>query len=286
MDMIAYRGVNMDIRKEKLSIKNQSAVKALDIIEILADNIEPMRLQDIAGQLGMNTSTVLRFLVSLDSCGYVRQNKENLKYQLTFKICSIANKVSENIHLNDLAQPYMKNIAGRFGESVCLALEQDMSVVYIGVLQLPGQMLRSTQRVGNRAPLHCTGTGKLMLVNHDEIYLDALIAGQGLTRLTPNTIIDKQGLQAELAAVRQQGYALDREECEIGSNCLAAPIRDFTGKIIAAISVTGPTTRLTEAKMRENIDFILEQAADLSQLLGFESANESSEEQSERGGIS
>ena len=259
----------MNAHVDKLSIKNQSALKALDIVEVLAAAGEPMRLQDVASRLAMSASTVLRFLISLQSRGYVRQDPDTLKYSLTYKICAIANQVSENIHLNDLAQPFMKKIANQFQESVCLALEQNMAVFYIGVLQLPNQMLRSTQRVGNQAPMHCTGTGKLMLLNHDDDYIDALIAGKGLPSFTAFTITDKERLLADLATIRRQGYALDREECEIGSNCLAVPIRDYTGKIVAAISVTGPTTRLTPEKIAANLDFLLAQAAELSSVLGF-----------------
>lgn len=254
---------------EKPSLKNLSAVKALDVLEVLASHPEPMRLQDLAGQLQMNPSTALRFLVSLETCGYVRQDPETSKYRLTLKICAMANKVSENIRLQELAQPFMKKIASRFQESVCLAVERDFAVVYIGVLQLPNQTLRSIQQIGNRAPMHCTGTGKLMLLNHDPDYLDQLIASKGLPQFTPHTIIGRQRLLEELAAVRRQGYALDREECELGSNCLATPIRDYTGQIAAAISVTGPAARLTEAKMRENLPFLLEQADELSGFLGY-----------------
>lgn len=257
-------------QKEKLSHKNLSAVKALDIIEVLANQAEPIRLQDIAAQLQMNSSTVLRYLVSLETCGYVRQDPETLKYRLSLKICAIANKVSENSRLQDIARPFLKEIAIQFNESVCLALEQDLAIVYISVFLLPNQTLRSIQRVGNRAPMHCTGTGKLMLLNHDEVFLDQLIAGRGLPGFTPNTLTDRQRLLDELAAVRRQGYALDREECEIGSNCLAAPVYDYTGKIIAAISVTGPTARLTAARMQENLPYLLEQTRKLSAILGYE----------------
>ncbi len=259
----------MENEKTKLSLKNQSAVKALDIVELLADNVEPMRLLDISEQLKMNASTALRFLASLVACGYVQQNPDTLKYYLTFKICAIANKVSENIHLYDIAQPFMKRVADKYDESVCLAIEQDMTVVYIGVMQRPDHMLRSMQRIGNRAPMHCTGVGKLLLLNHDEAYIDKMIESKGLTSFTSNTITTRQGLLDELAGARELDYAYDKEECEIGAHCIAVPIRDYTGKVIAAMSITGPTSRLTEEKMNEHIPFLLLQANELSELLGY-----------------
>jgi DNA-binding IclR family transcriptional regulator len=260
----------MENEKAKGPLKNQSTVKALDIIELLAYNIDPMRLQDISESLKMNASTALRFLESLAACGYVKQNPETLRYYLTFKICSIANKVSENIHLYDIAQPYLKRVSAQFDESVCLAIEQDMTVVYIGVVQRPDQMLRSMQRIGNRAPMHCTGVGKLMLLNHEDEYIDKMIESKGLQAFTANTITTREQLQKEIARIREQGYSWDDEECEIGANCIAVPIFDYTRKIIAGMSVTGPTSRLTKEKMRELIPFLLEQAQELSRILGYD----------------
>jgi DNA-binding IclR family transcriptional regulator len=260
----------MKFQKEKLSSKNQSAVKALDIIELLANQTEPMRLQEISTQLKMNVSTALRFLISLTECGYVQQDQESLKYYLTFKICSLANKVSENIHLYHIALPFMKKVAERLDESVCLAIEQDMAVVYIGTLSRPNQMLRSMQRIGNRAPMHCTGVGKLLLLSHDENYIDQMTALKGLTSFTPNTITTRERLLDELSSVRRQDYAFDMEECELGAYCIAVPIRDYTQKVIAGLSVTGPSTRFTEERVHENIPFLTEQAKKLSRLLGYE----------------
>ena len=240
----------------------------MKIIELLAQNHEPMRLQDIAQALDSNASTVLRFLVSLEECGYVAQNPITLQYYLTFKICSIANMVSSEIHLFDFAQPYMKQISKRFEESVCLALEEDMTVVYIGVVPGPDQMLKTMQRIGNRAPMHCTGVGKLLLLNHDEGYINKLIAEKGLTSFTEKTITTKKQLMEELQEVRSRQYAFDNEECEVGARCIAVPIRDYTQKIIAGLSVTGTIFRMTDEKIAENLDFLMETADKISQLLG------------------
>lgn len=260
----------MDIQKEKSTLKNKSAVKALDVIEYFAScNNEPMRLQDIAESLSMNASTVLRFLTALCECGYVKQDPHTLRYSLTFKICSIANKVSTNIHLYDMALPIMKQIAATYNESVCLAIEQDMTVVYIGIVQGPDQMLRTMQRIGNRAPMHCTGVGKLLLLDHKEEDIDRMIEEKGLTVFTQNTISTKEALLDELNNVRQNGYAFDNEECEIGAKCIAVPIRDYTRKIVACISVTGPIFRMTDEKLSQNMDYIVTQGLELSNMLGY-----------------
>lgn len=260
----------MEPLRKKATLKNKSAVKALDVIKFLADgNNEPMRLQDIAAGLSMNVSTVLRFLTALCECGYAQQDPHTLRYYLTFKICSIANKVSANVHLYDIALPVMKKVSAVFSESVCLAIEQDMTVIYIGIVEGPDQMLRTMQRIGNRAPMHCTGVGKLLLLNHSEEDMDRMIAEKGLTVFTGNTISTREGLIKELNAVRQKGYAYDNEECEIGARCIAVPIRDFTRKIVACISVTGPIFRMTDEKINGNLKNLLEQARELSNTLGY-----------------
>ena len=255
-------------QSDKPTAKNYSAEKTMRMIELLARNRNPMRLQDIAQALGSNSSTVLRFLVSLMGCGYVAQNPATLQYYLTFKICSVANMVSEEIRLFDISQAYMKQISERFGESVCLAIEENMRVVYIGFISGPDQMLRTMQRIGSRAPMHCTGVGKLLLLDHDEGYINKLIAEKGLPSFTEKTIVSKGQLMETLQIVRKNQYAFDNEECEIGARCIAVPIRDYTQKIIAGLSVTGPIFRMTDEKIQKNLSFLIQTADKLSKLLG------------------
>ncbi|MDL2319386.1 IclR family transcriptional regulator [Eubacteriales bacterium OttesenSCG-928-A19] len=255
------------------AVSNQSAAKTLAVIEHLAarDN-QPQRLQDIAGELSMSASTAFRFLQALAASGYVQQDPASSRYFLTTKICSVAHSVSSNIHLHDLALPIMKALAADWGESVCLAIEQDMTVVYVGVVQGPDQMLRTMQHIGNRAPMHCTGVGKLLLLNYTEDEIDTLIARKGLPALTGNTLTTREALIAELAAVRDRDCAYDNEECEIGARCIAVPARDYTKRVVAALSVTGPIFRMTDDRLRERMDSILAARDALSALLGYDAA--------------
>lgn len=260
----------MQEENKKLSKKNQSVEKVLSIIELLSDKMKPMRIQDIAKELDMNSSTVVRFLATLVSHGYVAQDRETLKYYLTYKICTIANKVSSNIEIRDILQPFSKAIAAVFNESVCIAIEQNMSMVYIDVIEGQNQMLRAMHRIGNVAPMHCTGVGKLLLLNHDETYIDKMIAQKGLTKFTDNTITTKKELMNELDKIRMQGYSLDNEECEIGAKCVAVPVKDFTGKAVAGISITGPISRMNEIITEKNIEYLKETAHRASKKLGYE----------------
>ncbi len=252
------------IDKNNPSHFNQSAEKTMRIIEFLADNNRPMRLIDIAGNLGLNTSTTLRFINTLVTLGYMEQEPASSKYFLTYRICSIANKIYSETSLRDIAGPYLKDLARKAGESVCLAVEQSRQVVYIDVADGPDQMIRGMQRIGSIAPMHCTGIGKLLLLNYTEAELDALITEKGLTGYTNNTIVTKEKLMEELDKVRENGYAFDNEECEIGARCIAFPIYDFTHKIIAGFSITGPFNRISDAFIKRHLPLLKSIAGEIS----------------------
>ncbi|WP_229717087.1 IclR family transcriptional regulator [Paenibacillus aceti] len=247
-----------------------SSEKLLSILELLAEIGEPIRLLDISKELGINNSTTLRFLNTMMKCGYVAQDPETLKYYLTYKICNIANKVSSKTNIRSIAADYLKEITKIFGESVCLSLEQDMKVVYIDVVEGPDQMIRSMQRIGNVAPLYCTAVGKVFLTQYSEKQLDHYVEICGLSRITPKTLTSKQQLLDELELVKKNGYAIDEEECEIGARCVASPIYDYSGKIIAGVSVTGPVTRFTQSFIADRVEYLLKATHDISIKLGYD----------------
>ncbi|MDR2933192.1 MAG: IclR family transcriptional regulator [Oscillospiraceae bacterium] len=248
---------------------NQSSTKLLHLIEVLSRQPEPCRLQDIARESGMNPSTALRFLSALQSMHYVAQDIDSGRYYLTFKLCAIAQNITSHMSIRSISMPFLRNVSHIFSESCNLAVENDMSVMYVEVANDPHKTLMSTQRIGNVAPLHCTGVGKLMLSGFTYAELEQYIAIKGLPRLTPHTITTLDGLEAELAQIRKLGYAFDNEECEVGARCIAAPIRDYTGRIIAGISVSGPTVRMSDAHIFTHLPYLIETAAQLSIRLGW-----------------
>lgn len=117
--------------------------------------------------------------------------------------------------------------------------------------------------------MHCTGIGKLLLLEYSPSQMDAFISSEGLPRFTENTLTTKESLFKELDTIRQQGYAVDNEECEIGARCLAVPIRNYTGKIVAGISVTDPVTRLNEEAIYNKIDSFIEIGKAASRAIGY-----------------
>ena len=255
---------------EKATQPNQSSEKLLTLIEALSEQDEPTRLQDLAKLLSMNPSTALRFLTSLQNKGYVAQDEETGRYFMTYKICNIANNITARMGIRRICAPYLRSISHIFNESANLAIERDMQMVYIEVVNGPNQMLTTRQRIGNIAPMHCTGVGKLVLLDYTEQQLDQMIARRGLQKFTDNTLVTKEQLCRELEEIRRCGYAFDNEECEAGARCIAAPIRNYTGKTVAGISVSGPTTRMTDANIFGKLPYLLNVAQQISERLGYQ----------------
>lgn len=248
---------------------NNSLQKALQIIEFMAESKGPLRLQDIAAGVGYPASTVIRFLNTLMKYGYVNQDKDTLKYSLSFKFCKIANQISSQLSIRDIIKPYLLELSNKCEESACLAIEENMMALYIDSVEGPDSILKTTQRIGKSAPLHSTGVGKILLLNYSNEELDTLIAQKGLLQLTKHTITTKEALLAELDKTRKRGYAIDDEECEIGARCIAAPVKDYTGKIIASISVSGPVSRMTMHKIDYIAKTIMSYSDKISRELGY-----------------
>lgn len=258
---------------ERTTKSNQSLEKALQIIEFMAEHRKPVRLQMIAEALSFPASTTLRFLATLEKKKYVKQDPDTLRYYLTYKLCKIGNLISSSHKVRDIARPYLMELVEKVSESACLAIDDDGKALYIDVVSGPANILRVMQRIGKEAPLHCTGVGKLLLQNYDNNELNELLSKTGMEQLTHNTIVSPEELKMELEKVRQLDYAIDDEECEIGARCVAAPIRNYTGKIVASISVSGPVSRMTFQKI-ELIKNKLKLTADkISSDLGYEESS-------------
>jgi len=255
-------------RLEKCSAGNQSTLKALYILEYFGGRRnEPARLAEIARALHMNPSTAARFLASLAACGYVRQDPDTQRYALTAKLCTLAQTVQKGLDVRALAEPCLRELSARFDESACLAVEKDMEVVYVLTVPNASSVLRTTKRIGSLAPMHCTGVGKLLLLEKEPSYIDGLIAVKKLTAFTEKTITTRERLLQELTLVRHRGYAVDDEECETGVMCIAVPIYDCTDRIVAAMSLTGPAERMN-AWTDGDRKYLMERAAALSRELG------------------
>ena len=263
--------------KNSSSQTNQSSEKLLNMLEIMSQQDEPMRLHEIAQLCNLNSSTALRFITALQRKQYVAQSIDTGRYYCTFKICALAENIRSSLSVRTVAMPYIRNIAQAFSESCNLCIDDDMRVLYVETVLGPNKTLMSTSRIGHIAPLHCTGVGKLFLSEYSALQLERFFQVVGLKKLTDKTITDEEELRRELALVRERGYAIDNEECEDGVRCIAVPVRDYTGYPIAGISVSGPAVRMSNEHIFSNLEYLLQMSEQVSTQMGWRSITNAKE---------
>lgn len=254
----------------KLSKVNQSVGKSIQIVEAMARAKGPMRLQDVAKNCGMPPSTVMRMLHTLMLCGYVNQDPHTQHYSLSLRFAWLGSLVSEQTNLKDMAHPFLVELAHRCQETVCLSCEAEMEAECADVVGGPDGILMVSQRVGERMPLHATASGKLLLLNFSGQKMNEYVAASGLKAMTAHTMATRELLQDNLEEIRRTGYALEDEEWELGVRGVAAPVRNYSGRIVAGLSVSGPTTRMSDARMEELIPLVTAAAGELSRRLAYE----------------
>ena len=236
--------------------------RALDILLALYHNNGEMGVSELARDLDLYKSTIHRSLASLEYKGFVQKNPENGKYWLGMKVCAMGLLVGEKFSLADVVRPYAKELFEAYGEVVNVSvLDRDPEVGYKSVIILKefskSKVLSVNPGVGSSSDLHISSIGKSLLAFSKDIDLMSY-AEQPLKRYTENTIVSWEGMMAELKKIRQQGYAVDNEEQEIGLYCIGAPILDKRGNAIAAISISGPTVRMKREDLDEKIQKVVE----------------------------
>ncbi|MBI5095292.1 MAG: IclR family transcriptional regulator [Candidatus Hydrogenedentes bacterium] len=240
--------------------------RTLRLIEGLSQNPNGKGIVQLAGETNLPPSTVHRALQTLFKAGYVTQEKASGHYRLTTKLLEVSRQGVVNRTLRQAALAPLSNLRDATHESAHLAILDSGSVVTV-------ESFMSTERniiecrVGERLPVHCNSVGKCLLAFLGEASLNRVLGEIELTRYTPQTICTLTGLKSELETVRLRGYALDWDEYETGIRCVAAPVRDPFNSVVAAVGISGPSSRITE-KVLPNLTTCVVAAADtISQAL-------------------
>ena len=245
----------------------KSLVKALSILEVLADEEPPYTLTQLSRRLHLHVSTVHRLLVNLVRRGFVEEDTVAGGYQLSYRVLRMGLRVLDRLDFRRAAQPLLRDLNLRTQETVHLAILQETRAISIEKFVSP-QPVGLDARLGGVAPLHCTGVGKTLLAYQGEGLLNQIVQAPGLTRMTAHTITALPQLRRELERIREQGYALDQEEAVEGLCCVAGPIFNHTGQIVAAFSVAGSATRMTPARLPEIAQMVRETSQQISYRLG------------------
>lgn len=223
-------------------------------------------VSDLARRLDIAKSTAHRLLATLADEGLLEQDPDSGRYRLGLAVFDLAAAV-QGRDLHEAALPTMTDLRNHSGETVQIAVLDGREVVYVERLDSPNT-LRLFLEVGRRNSAHCTGCGKALLAFSPPDVVDRLLSGWRLPPKTPHAITTIAALRAELEATRERGYARNLHESEIGVISVAAPIRDITGRVIAAISVAGPSDRLEQYEFRL-AQATMEAAATISRRLGY-----------------
>jgi DNA-binding IclR family transcriptional regulator len=246
----------------------QSVERTLDILEALVELGSEVGLVEISQAVSLPLATVHRLLGTLIQRGYVKQNRQNRKYALGFRALQMGSDMRQRFSLRLEARPFLQRLMQRCGESANLAVLDDGEIVYIDQAQ-SSRILRMFTQIGNRLPSHSTGSGKVMLAFSPPEMVDGVLRRYGLAARTPHTIVDMEAFRSELDRIRAQGYSIDDEEHEEGVRCVAAPVRDESGQVVASLSVSGPVTRLSDRQVQEIIPEVVDCGTKLSTKLGF-----------------
>ncbi|MGG4489167.1 IclR family transcriptional regulator [Metabacillus idriensis] len=247
----------------------KSVSRALDIITLVSLKKGGLGVTEIANQIDINKSSVYRILSTLVQYGYVEQDPETGKYKLGYKFLEISSKLLESIDLRAEARMYLQELENETNEVIHLVVYDQGEVVYIEKLD-GSETLRMHSKVGKRAPMHCTSVGKAILAHLPSNTVLDILERKGLPMHTDKTITNKEDFLLELKSVRQKGYALDLEENENGITCIAVPIFDHMGNAIAAVSISGPTIRMTEERLEQLQSRMQNIGRQISVRLGFE----------------
>lgn len=250
----------------------QAVERALAIMDTLAEAGTPMAITDLAEKVQLNISTVHRLLSTLIVRGYIEQEPETSRYKLGLKLFAMGKTALYAQDLQTIGRPFLEELVRRCNETANLAILDGREVVYIDQVESNNIVIvRMFARVGSRGPAHATGSGKMLLSSLTEDELDRLFEGVALERYTSETITDLPILKKELQRIRRQGYAIDLGERDEDVRCAAAPIRNHEGKMVAAISVSGPHTRITSYYLNnELVDIVLNVAREMSKRLGYQ----------------
>ena len=251
--------------KNKEKITSLTLAKALKLLEKISEE-NMVGVTELARKLKMNKAIVYRFLSTFKQMGFVKQEPHSKKYSLTLKLFELGSKVLSELNLIDEAHPVMQKISEATKETVHLAVMDGEEIVYIDKVDSP-QTLRMYSRIGKRAPAYCTGLGKVLLAWSSPSVIDKV--SKHLRKFTENTNTDPLILQRELHLVRERGYAVDNEEYEKGICCVAAPIRDINGEVVAALSISGPNFRFNEERIEEYKNLVVASAKEISERMGF-----------------
>lgn len=248
-----------EIRNQKLTPpREKAAVQVIErmmrLLDILATHDEPVSLKTLAQSTNLHASTAHRILNDMIVGRFVDRGGLPGTYQLGMRLLELGNLVKARLSVREAALEPMQELNRKLGQTVNLSVRQSDEIVYVERAYSERSGMQVVRAIGGRAPLHLTSSGKLFLAYEAPHLVHAYAVRTGLPGHTDNSITDIKTLEKELIQVRTGGYARDNEELELGVRCMAAGIRDDTGKVIAGLSISAPSERIQDNWINDLID--------------------------------
>ena len=235
-------------------------------------------IHELSVKTGFPPPTVHRILNTLVERGYVRQNPENKNYMLSSQFLYYSDRVQQQFDLIPMARPLLEQLSRDTEASANLCVMDNLVVVYVDHVHSQKHILRTFTRLGAREPLYATGVGKIFMSRMTPADLEKYLAKTKMKRFTEHTIGNRKEMIAEIERIRRQGYAVDEQERSMGVRCIAAPVHNRSGKVIAAISISGPVQFIPIEEVESLSQRVMESAANLSEELGYKQNEKSNNE--------
>jgi DNA-binding IclR family transcriptional regulator len=251
--------------REKTAI--QVIERMMKLLDALAAHSDPVSLKDLARATGLHPSTAHRILNDMVLGRFVDRGEQPGSYRLGMRLLELGNLVKARLSVREAALEPMRELHRRTGQTVNLSVRQGDEIVYVERAYSERSGMQVVRAIGGRAPLHLTSSGKLFLAHDDPRVVRSYATRTGLAGHTRNSITELPKLERELSLVRARGYARDNEELEPGVRCIAAAVRDDSGRVVAGLSVTAPAERMQD----DWIDELRSTAARISTRLGHSS---------------
>ncbi|MHC2620749.1 IclR family acetate operon transcriptional repressor [Bradyrhizobium huanghuaihaiense] len=245
----------------------QSVDRALSILETLAEDDEGYRLSDLAVRTGLSASTVHRLLATLESRRFVQFDRVESKWHVGVRSFTVGASFARRRNFSTQAIPYLRKLRDLTRETANLAVVDDEFIIVLTRME-SREIMRSLTQMGGRVPMVTSGVGKAVLATYSDEDVGAVIRHHGMPRLTEKSIVRPSDLFRELEKIRKQGYAVDDEEASMGLRCIAAVVYNDCAEPLAAISVSGMTSRLTDDRLPEIGQIVREVAGELTLALG------------------
>ncbi|GMG83148.1 DNA-binding transcriptional repressor XynR [Paralimibaculum aggregatum] len=254
-------------REAKSETGVQSIARAATILETVALAREGIGLADLSKAVGLHSSTAFHIAKTLHMQGFLRQDPETKKYRIGARLFSLAAGALDEQELLQIARPFLKELSRLSGEGSHVAVRVGEGVVIVDTVE-GGASVRMAERVGAQRPWHATAIGKVILTGLSEAELAEYLATAPFESFTAKTITEAEALRQEVETVRARGVAFDDGEFDPEARCLAAPVIDFRGRVIAAAGITAPVWRLSLQKLGEVTEILQDVASRLSLACG------------------